>query len=291
MSTYVVTGGSRGIGYFVAEQLATAGHRVIIAARDEKRADAAAASIRRHAPAAVVDFVALDTASLASVAAAASQLGPIDGLALNAGLTSKTDGREVTVDGFEKVMATNYLGHFALVAQAFSSLSATARVVSMGSMSTRLVKADIDDLMQQQGRYSSSKAYAYSKHAMQAFGFELDRRLRQGASGIQSLIAHPGYALDVQAAPRPGINDQMSARNRVGQQLLRPMTQGRDAGAAAMVRALTDPQAQGGEYFGPRNGLKGAPERITAVPQDTDPAFGAELWRLSEQWAGLKFEL
>jgi NAD(P)-dependent dehydrogenase (short-subunit alcohol dehydrogenase family) len=291
MTTHVVTGGSRGIGYFVAEQLAAAGHRVIIAARSEKRADVAAASIRQHVPGAVVDFVALGTASLESVAAAAGQLGPIDGLALNAGLTSPTDGREVTVDGLETVVATNYLGHFALVAQAFSSLSPTARIVSMGSMSTRLARADIADLLQEQGRYSSSKAYAYSKHAMQALGIEMDRRLRQRGSGIQSLIAHPGFALDVQAAPRPGINDQVSAKNRLGQQLLRPMTQGKDAGAAAMVRALTDPQAQGGEYYGPPNGLKGAPALITAVPQDRDPEFGAELWRLSEQWTGIQFDL
>ena len=291
MSTFVVTGGSRGIGYFVAEQLASAGHRVVIAARDEKRADAAAASIRHHVPGAVVDFVPLDTASLDSVAAAAGRLGPIDGLALNAGLTSPTDGRETTVDGLEKVVATNYVGHFALVAQAFGSLSPTARVVSMGSMATRLARADIADLLQEQGRYSSSKAYAYSKHAIQAFGFELDRRLRERGSGIQSLIAHPGFALDVQAAPRPGINDLVSAKNRLGQQLLRPMTQGKDAGAAAMVRALTDPQAQGGEYYGPPNGLKGAPKLITAVPQDRDPAFGAELWSLSEQWTGIQFDL
>ena len=290
MNTFVVTGGSRGIGYFVAEQLAAAGHRVVIAARDEKRADAAAASIRHHVPGAVVDFVPLDTASLDSVAAAAGRLGPIDGLALNAGLTSPTDGREVTVDGLEKVVATNYLGHFALVAQAFPSLSPTARVVSMGSMATRLARADIADLLQERS-YSSSKAYAYSKHAMQAFALELDRRLRQRGSGIQLLIAHPGFALDVQAARRPGINDQVSAKNRLGQQLLRPMTQGKDAGAAAMVRALTDPQAQGGEYYGPPNGLKGRPKLITAVPQDRDPAFGAEVWRLSEQWTGIQFDL
>ncbi len=291
MSTVVVTGGSRGIGYFVSEQLAAAGHRVVIAARSKERVDAAAASIRDRVPGAVVDFVSLDTASLQSVRAAAEQLGPIDGLALNAGLTSPTKGRELTVDGLERVMATNYIGHFALVAQLFAKLTTTARVVSMGSMSTRLVRADIDNLQQLDGSYSSSKAYAYSKHAMQAFGLEFDRRLRASGSGIHSLIAHPGFALDVQAAPRPGINDQVSAKNRLGQQLLRPMTQGKDTGAAAMVRALTDPQAQGGEYYGPRNSLKGRPELITAVAQDRDPAFGAELWNLSEQWTGLKFEV
>ena len=291
MRSFVVTGGSRGIGYFVAEQLAAAGHRVVIAARSQKRADVAAASIARHVPAAEIDFVELDTASLDSVAAAAEQLGPIDGLALNAGLTSPTQGRELTVDGLERVMATNYIGHFALTARLFPKLTTTARVVAMGSMSTRLVRADVENLQQLDGPYSSSKAYAYSKHAMQAFGFELDRRLRASGSGIRALVAHPGFALDVQAPRRPGINDQVSAKNRLGQQLLRPMTQGKDAGAAAMVRALTDPEVQGGEYYGPPNGLKGKPRAITAVAQDRDLAFTAELWRRSEQWARLEFDV
>ena len=291
MSTYVVTGGSCGIGYFVAEKLAAAGHRVVIAARSQERADAAAASIRRHVPEANLDFVALDTASLDSVAAAAEQLGAVDGLALNAGLTSPTKGRELTVDGLERVMATNYIGHFALTARLFPKLTTTARVVAMGSMSTRLVRADVENLQQLAGSYSSSKAYAYSKHAMQAFGFELDRRLRASGSGIRALVAHPGFALDVQAASRPGINDQVSAKNRLGQQLLRPMTQGKDAGAAAMVRALTDPEAQGGEYYGPPNGLKGTPRVITAVPQDRDLSFSAKLWEQSEQWARLEFDV
>jgi NAD(P)-dependent dehydrogenase (short-subunit alcohol dehydrogenase family) len=291
VSTYVVTGGSRGIGYFVAEQLAAAGHRVVIAARSQERADAAAASIRRHVSTADLDFVALDTASLESVAAAAERLGAIDGLALNAGLTSPTKGRELTVDGLERVMATNYIGHFALTARLFPKLTTTARVVAMGSMSTRLVRADVDNLQQLDGSYSSSKAYAYSKHAMQAFGFELDRRLRASGSGIRAFVSHPGFALDVQAAKRPGINDQVSAKNRLGQQLLRPMTQGKDAGAAAMVRALLDPEAQGGEYYGPPNGLKGKPRVISAVPQDRDLMFSARLWEQSEQWAGLRFEV
>jgi len=96
--------------------------------------------------------------------------------------------------------------------------------------------------------------------------------------------------MDVQAPDR-GRYRTISAAERFGQNLLRPMTQGKDRGAWPAVRALTDPAAQGGEFFGPGNGLKGAPVPVKAVPQDRDPAFGAELWRLSEQWAGLKFEV
>ncbi|HXR44771.1 MAG TPA: SDR family NAD(P)-dependent oxidoreductase, partial [Pseudolysinimonas sp.] len=48
--TYVVTGGNAGIGYFTSEQLASTGARVILASRNEKKADAAIASIREQVP-------------------------------------------------------------------------------------------------------------------------------------------------------------------------------------------------------------------------------------------------
>ena len=292
MSTFVVTGGSSGIGYFVSEQLARQGHSVIIAARTARKADAAMASIRTQVPGAELFFVPFDLDSLTSVRTAAEQitaLGPIDGVALNAGLTSPTKGRELTEDGLEKMVGGNYVAHFALVAQLWPALSPTARIVSMGSMSTRLAKADLENLMQTGGKYNASRAYAYSKHGMQGFGFELDRRLREVGSGIQSLVAHPGFAMDVQAPRRPGVNDQIGAR--FAQNLLRPMTQGKDRGAWPMVKALTDRDAGGGDFYGPPNGLKGKPKRVKAVAQDTDPAFGRRLWQLSEGWAGLTFDV
>lgn len=69
--TVVVTGGARGVGYFIGEQLAVAGARLIIAARSVERADAAAL-IRERAPHAQVEHLPLDLASLSSIRAAAS---------------------------------------------------------------------------------------------------------------------------------------------------------------------------------------------------------------------------
>jgi NAD(P)-dependent dehydrogenase (short-subunit alcohol dehydrogenase family) len=288
--TFAVTGGATGIGYFIVEQLACAGASVILLARSEQRADAAMATVRTLAPSAQLSFIPFELGSLKSVSAAALALPPVDGIAFNAGLVHPTKGRELTEDGLERMVGGNYVAHFALLARAFSSLTPQARVVSMGSMSTRLVKADIGDLMQEHGQYNANNAYAYSKHAMQAFGFELDRRLRASGSGIQSLVAHPGFALDVQA-PRRGRFRTISAAELLGQNLLRFMTQGKDRGAWNPVRALTDPDAKGGEFYGPRGSVKGRSVLVQSVPQDRDPAFGAELWRLSEQWAQLKFDV
>ena len=289
--TYLVTGGSSGIGFFVVEQLAAAGASIVILARDKRRADAAIAEVRRFTPGADVRFIPFDLSSLESVSAAASQLtGPIDGVALNAGVIWPPKTRTLTADGLELMVGSNHVGHFALVAQLFALLSPDAHIVSMGSMSTRTKKADFGDLMQERGKYSSDKPYPYSKHAVQAFGFELARRLRASGSGIQSLVAHPGFSLDAQA-PRRGEVNRLRRRMRFAQNLFRPVTQGKDRGAWSMVRALVDPGVRNGDYVGPSGGLKGRPALKSAVAQDRDPAVGAALWADSERWAHVKFDV
>lgn len=83
-------------------------------------------------------------------------------------------------------------------------------------MSARAMRADFGDLMQEHGAYDSAKVYPYSKHAVQAFGFEFDRRLRERGSGVRSLVAHPVFALDVQS-PRRGNVNVVSTRAWLGQ--------------------------------------------------------------------------
>jgi NAD(P)-dependent dehydrogenase (short-subunit alcohol dehydrogenase family) len=100
--TFVVTGGNAGIGYFIAEQLAGAGGRVVIAARDARKAEAAIASIRSRVPGAEVSTVHLDLASLDSVRAAAAELSTLaslDALIENAGAIMPSRRRELTAEG------------------------------------------------------------------------------------------------------------------------------------------------------------------------------------------------
>lgn len=288
----VVTGGNRGVGYFVAENLAAQGARVTIASRAP--ATAAIASIREHVPTAVVDEVRLDLASLESVAEASRAIadgGPIDVLINNAGKTSGSRSRETTVDGFEIMVGTNHLGPFALSAHLFPHLTERGRVVSLGSLSTRLAKADLDDLLAEHGKYSLSVAYATSKHAVHAFALELDRRLRAAGSERLSLLAHPGFALDAPSVRRPGITDLGSRASRLGERLLAPMTQGKDGGARPVILAATDPDATGGEFYGPRGLVRGAPALQKPPAQSAAPEFGRRLWTLSEQLTGVTFPL
>jgi len=288
-TTVVVTGAGRGIGYFVAEQLAAAGARVIVTTRGDT---AVLDSIRSRVPRADLQLVQLELGSLASVRAAASQIaafGPLDVLINNAGKTGGSRRRETTADGLEIMVGTNAYGPFALTALLLPTV--TGRVVSLGSLSTRLAKADLSDLEQRDGRYSVSKAYAFSKHGVHAFAFELDRRLRASGSAVRSLLAHPGFALDGNSAPRPGINDRASAAQRFAERLLRPVAHGKDRGAWPVVRAAVDPDARGGEFYGPSRSVTGPPVLTTPVPQSADPAFGSAFWDLAESATGVTFEV
>jgi NAD(P)-dependent dehydrogenase (short-subunit alcohol dehydrogenase family) len=289
--TVVVTGATAGIGYFIAEQLAGAGARVVLAARSPERAERAMASIRAQAPAADLAFVRLDLASLDSVRTAAAELralGSIDVLVQNAGLTAGSRRRRTTEDGLELTVGTNALGHFALVARAWPALAPAGRVVALGSMATRMVAADLGDLQLERARYAPFRAYAVSKHAVHGLGFELDRRLRAAGSARASLVAHPGFAVDALSERRPGIRDRSGAA-AFGERLLAPVAQGKDRGAWPAVRAAIDPLAESGQFWGPRYVLKGGPVVASPVAQSAAPAFGIELWRQAEAATGMRF--
>src|SRR5947209_9487302 len=146
----LVTGSTSGIGYEVALALAGAGARVVIAARNEKKANQAIAAIRRVHRDADLTFRLLDTARLASVRAFAAQWDeprPIDILVLNAGIASVPQ-REETEDGFERQLATNYLGHFALTRLLLPQINKVhgSRIVQVASIAHRRARLHFEDL-------------------------------------------------------------------------------------------------------------------------------------------------
>ncbi|MDQ4138447.1 MAG: SDR family NAD(P)-dependent oxidoreductase [Actinomycetota bacterium] len=289
---FVVTGGNAGLGYFAGEQLAGTGARVILASRSRERSKQAMRAIRSVHPQADVGFTELDLSSLESVRDAAEELrgeSRLDGLVLNAGMVSGAARRQTTPDANELVFGTNYLGHFALTALLWPSLVASpgSRVVGLGSFVTHMVGLVPDDL-QSERRYWFFRAYGFSKHAMQAFSLELARRIEATGRDVASLIAQPGFAVDGLSPARPGV---LNPREYPFQRLLAPIAQGKNRGAAPIVRALLDPGARNGELFAPRDPLTltGWPVRRIPAPSSAAPAFGELLWRRSEEWTGTPF--
>lgn len=291
--TIIVTGGNTGIGYWAAEQLAGAGARIVIAARNVSKTDQAMASIRARVPGADVTHVPFDLTSIASVRRAAAEiadLGGADVLVNNAGLVISPRRRRITDDGLELLVGGNFVGHFALTALVFPVLR--DRVVGLGSLSTRMTRLDPDDLMSER-TYRPFRAYAFSKHAVHGFAFELDRRLRAAGDARTSLLAHPGYAVNELSEKRPAVIANSHGWQRLGGYLSAPAAQGKDHGAWPVVRAAIDPDAVSGEFYGPRDlhGMRGTPVVLTPVPSSASPEFGAHLWRLAEKWSGIEFEV
>jgi protochlorophyllide reductase len=192
----VVTGANRGIGLEVARGLAGKGAQVVLAVRDTRRGEAAAAAIRATSPGASLEVMALDLADLASVhrfaAAVRSRWHALDLLINNAGIGSASLRR--TADGFELVFGTNHLGHFALglLLPALSGPSA-ARVVTVASLAHGRGRIDFGNLDASRG-YANFRAYSQSKLANLLFAYELHRRLSAAGAGLLSVAAHPGWA-------------------------------------------------------------------------------------------------
>ncbi|MDJ0377258.1 SDR family NAD(P)-dependent oxidoreductase [Cryobacterium sp. PH31-L1] len=292
--TFVVTGANAGLGYFTSEQLAGAGAHVVLACRNPVKADAAAAAIRARVAGASVSVVQLDVSDLQSVRDVSETLRALprlDGLILNAGIVHPPTDRAVSLDGNELVFATNFLGHFALTAGSLMALRRTpgSRVVSLGSLISRLMDSSLDDL-QLATTYNGWKAYAQSKIAMQVFGFELDRRLRaNGAGVVQSLVAHPGYSISGLTPTIPGVNEITPAKRVIDGLQTLVGAQGKHHGAWSTVRAAIDPDAHGGDYFGPRLLVRGAPVRQPATRTSRDRAVAARLWERAETLIGEPF--
>ncbi|MBG6189818.1 NAD(P)-dependent dehydrogenase (short-subunit alcohol dehydrogenase family) [Arthrobacter sp. CAN_A212] len=291
--TVVVTGGNAGLGYFACEQLAAAGATVVMASRNEEKARAAIAAIRQQVPEARVEFQELDLARLKSVRQAVDLLsarGPIDALLANAGVVGAA-GRQHTAEGFELQFGTNHLGHFALTAGLLPALTAArGRVVHLGSISHRWVRLDTANLMP--ARYNNPRAYATSKLAVMTFGFELAARLRLVGSPVQSIVAHPGLALDMLTPLRPGIglNNTSPAPQR---RILAPVSQGKDTGAWPLVRAVADPAVVNGSYCGPRGWfqLRGNPAVVPAQPHARERNTASRLIDASQELTGVQLNL
>ncbi|ARO57645.1 short chain dehydrogenase [Methylorubrum zatmanii] len=287
----VVTGASAGLGFETARALAGAGAAVVLAVRDLEKGERAAAAIRREHPAAALSLRRIDTASLDSVRAFAAEWPAewaIDRLVLNAGIAA-VPRREESVDGFERQLATNYLGHFALTGLLRPALSPSARVVSVSSVAHRSGRIRFDDLHWRE-IYGAQRAYRQSKLALLMFALELDQRLKAAGSGIASLAAHPGLARTevFRRGDRAGAFQQGAGRaifSLIGQ----PAAQG----ALPILYAATAPEAERGGYYGP-DGVweaRGYPKPAAIAPQALDRAAAGRLWAVSETLTGVRFAL
>ncbi|MCG6987625.1 MAG: 3-oxoacyl-[acyl-carrier-protein] reductase [Gemmatimonadetes bacterium] len=108
----LVTGGSRGIGFAVCHALAEAGARVAVVDLDGDGAAQAAAALPGEGHRGYACDVAGAEGVQATVAAVESDLGPVDVLVNNAGITRDNILVRMTDKEFDEVIATNLKGSF-----------------------------------------------------------------------------------------------------------------------------------------------------------------------------------
>lgn len=287
----LVTGANSGIGFEAAKEFARQGAQTILACRNMDKAQAALADIQKELPQAKVEIMALDLASLDSVrqfaAAFKAQYDQLDVLVNNAGIMMVPYGR--TEDGFERQLGTNHLGHFALTGLLFDLLRNTpgARVVNVSSGGHRFGEMDFDNLMFTDGEgYTPMGAYGRSKLANLLFTYELQRRFEALGADAEALAAHPGIS-DTHLADH--------LLNRWFAPLLRPlfalMVQSAAMGTLPTLRAAVDPQAEGGDYYGPDGAReqRGYPVKVTSNEASHNITDAQKLWQVSEQLTGVQF--
>jgi len=284
--TMLVTGANSGIGFETSLALAKKGAHVIMACRDQTKADDAKERLISLVPAAHITLVTLDLADLDSVRKCAEAVikthDTLDVLINNAGVMATPNSK--TKQGFEMQIGTNYLGHYALTGLLLPFLQATpgSRIVSLSSLGANYGKFDFDDIMSERKKYKTYDAYSQAKLANLVFALELARKLEASRSETISIAVHPG------GSPT---NLQRTSGFLMAKVITPLLSQSADKAALPSLLAATDPAAKNGSYWGPSGfvKLRGLPKPAAIPKQAKDLSAASRLWELGEQLTGVKY--
>ncbi|XP_041970758.1 retinol dehydrogenase 14-like [Aricia agestis] len=192
----LVTGGTSGIGYETAADLAERGARVLIAS-NERHGDSVRDTIVARSGNTDVHFIYLDLASLDSVRSVANHIlsteKRLDVLINNAG--ALFTGNKKSKDGLLLGMQINYFGPFLLTMLLLPLLKKTApsRIVNVSSKSYQHGTVDLKDINKgHTGFLSFYFTYSDAKLCVALITMELSRRLE--GSGVTANFLHPGSA-------------------------------------------------------------------------------------------------
>ena len=271
--TIVITGATSGIGEVAAIRLAEQGARIVFTARDQARADATMAKLRKANAGAdhAVHMADLSTlAEMKRIGAELAREARIDVLINNAG--ALFNKRLETEDGLEMAFAVNHMAYFVITKLLLPQLKPGARIVTTASNAHRGAKLDFADLQSQKG-YTGWGAYTRSKLCNILFNRELARRT---PSGVTANALHPGFV-----ATRFGDNSGGILRTVL--KVAKPVGAiSPQEGAKTIVYLAASPDVAGitGDYF-----YKCRPETPTKEAQND--ADARRLWQISEKIAAL----
>jgi NAD(P)-dependent dehydrogenase (short-subunit alcohol dehydrogenase family) len=186
MTTTLITGGNKGLGYETARRLIEAGHTVYLGARDPQRGKQAAADLGAQ-------YLPLDVTVEESVTAAAAQLDQLDVLINNAGMSGpRKPVPELTAANFHQVFDLNVYGPVRMI-HAFLPLlerSANPVIVNVSSGLGSIATAVDPDV--QKGPvpvWVPAPVYGASKAALNMLTVQYARQL----PNLRINTVDPGY--------------------------------------------------------------------------------------------------
>ena len=286
----IVTGANSGLGYETTLGFVRKGIKVIMACRNQHKAEEAKTNILMQVPDAELEIMLLDLKSLDSVRNFAKQYiqrySQLDLLINNAGIMIPPFSK--TEDGFESQLGVNYLSHFLLTNLLFPLLNSTkgSRVVTLSSIAHQKAKIDFNNL-NSENSYSKMGAYGQSKLACLIFTIELTRRIEQSNSSVIAVSSHPGVS-------NTNLSQFISQWVKILISPLLPLLthQPEKASQPTLMAALNE-NVKNGDYYGPTgfNEMKGKPGKATAAPQAQDKEVAKQLWEVSEKLTGSEFNV
>ena len=167
----LVTGGNRGIGRTIAQEMLAAGHRVAVTSRNGDAPEGALA-----VSADVTDADSLD----AAFATVEEEYGPVEIVVANAGITADNLLMRMSDDEFSSVIDTNLGGAYRTARRAITNMirAKYGRIVLISSVSGLYGVAG-------QSNYSSSKA------GLVGLARSITREV--GSRGITANVVAPGF--------------------------------------------------------------------------------------------------
>lgn len=246
MKIAVVTGANTGIGYETALQLSKENFQVIMLCRSKERGEQAQKEIIKKTQNKQVELIVVDLASLKSIQLVVEEIisiyTMIDVLVNNAGVFSLK--KEYTIDGFEKMIGVNYIGHFYLTKLLLPLLKKAeqARIVVVSSNAYKMVRFDLSDLYPG-SRFSIAGNYGRSKLMTLLFAKELSKRLVD--TSITVNVLHPGAV-----ATSMGVNRKTGFGKTV-YKFLRPFFKTPEEGAQTSIYLATSQEVNDvtGQFF------------------------------------------
>lgn len=197
MSRIFITGSADGLGKMAAQLLLADGHKVVLHARDNRRANDAMLST----PGAEA-VIAGDLSSIKEtikVAELVNALGAFDAVINNAGVGYRESKRIMTVDGLAHVFAVNALAPYILT----SLINRPKRLVFISSGLHRQGDPSMNDIAWQSRPWSGFNAYADSKLYDVILAFTVARKW----PAILSNALEPGWVATKMGGP--GAPDSM----------------------------------------------------------------------------------